>query len=208
MKSKMTRRTFLESTAKAGIAASVLPAMAAGAKTRVVLIRDAKVLGKRGKINGQVLEQMLDIAMASLTKHADAQAAWKGLFSAKDVVGVKTNEWSPLRTPSELEKSIEKRLLGCGVAKDNLSFGDRSVRGNPVFEKAGKLINVRPMRTHHWSGVGGCLKNPIMFVASPYSYHDDFCASLGQMWKDAGIVGKVKLNIMVMLTIETNNICL
>lgn len=201
MKSKsMTRRTFIENTAKAGIAASVLPAMAAGGKSRVVLIRDARVLDKDGKIDAAILGKMLDNAMASLTGAADGKAAWTAVFTEKDIVGVKTNGWNHLPTPPELEKIIEKRLLECGVAKDGLSFDDHGVRDNPVFQKAKKLVNVRPMRTHHWSGVGGCLKNPIMFVPTPSAYHDDFCAGLGQMWKDAGIVEKVKLNILVMLT--------
>ena len=102
--------------------------------------------------------------------------------------------------PAALEKIIRNALVQCSIKKENMAVSDRGVLGHPVFEKANAIINVRPLRTHHWSGVGGCIKNPIMFVNNPYDYHDDFCAPLGQMWKDAGIVGKVRLNILVMLT--------
>jgi hypothetical protein len=38
------------------------------------------------------------------------------------------------------------------------------------------LVNARPLRTHHWSGVGTCLKNYIQFVPEPSSYHDEGCS--------------------------------
>ena len=65
---------------------------------------------------------------------------------------------------------------------------------------SGALINVRPMRTHHWSGLGTCLKNPIMFVPRPADYHDDACAPIGRFWQELGLREKTKLNILVMLT--------
>ena len=64
----------------------------------------------------------------------------------------------------------------------------------------GAMINVRPMRTHHWSGLGTCLKNPIMFVPRPADYHGDSCASIGAFWRELGLREKTKLNVLVMLT--------
>jgi hypothetical protein len=43
------------------------------------------------------------------------------------------------------------------------------------------LINVRPVRTHWWSGIGGCIKNYIMFTENPASYHPDACSSLAKV---------------------------
>lgn len=196
----LTRRAFVRNTVLAGMAAALAPSFAGERKARVVLVRDKGALSPDGKPVPEVLEKMLDSAMASLFQAPDAETAWKGLFSPEDAAGVKTNAWRRLPTPPEMENIIEKKLASCGLRKENVSIDDQGVRDNPVFQKAQKLINVRPLRTHHWSGVGGCLKNPIMFADSPSSYHDDFCADLGKMWKDTGIVGKVKLNILVLLT--------
>ena len=50
------------------------------------------------------------------------------------------------------------------TAPGSVGVDDRGVRTNPVFARATALINVRPLRTHAWSGLGTCLKNYIMFV--------------------------------------------
>jgi uncharacterized Fe-S center protein len=92
------------------------------------------------------------------------------------------------------------RLLSVGVDKNDISIDDRGIRSNPIFENATALINARPMRAHHWSGVGGCLKNYIMFVPKPSEYHTDSCVDLGAIWDLPHVKGKTKLNILVMLT--------
>jgi len=56
------------------------------------------------------------------------------------------------------------------------------------------------MRTHHWAGVGSLIKNYIMFVETPWDYHDNSCADLGKLWKLPIIKDKTRLNILVMLT--------
>jgi hypothetical protein len=62
------------------------------------------------------------------------------------------------------------------------------------------LINVRPMRTHAWSGVGSLIKNYIMFVDNPSSYHEDSCANLATLFELPVVKGKSRLHILVMLT--------
>ncbi len=71
------------------------------------------------------------------------------------------------RTPKELEAAIKRRLLDAGVAEKNIDIADRGVLDNPIFLNATALVNVRPVRTHHWAGVGTCLKNYIQFVPNP-----------------------------------------
>jgi hypothetical protein len=56
------------------------------------------------------------------------------------------------------------------------------------------------MRAHAWAGVGGCLKNYIMFCPSPPDYHPDSCVDLGALWNLPAVKGKTRLNILVMLT--------
>ena len=102
---------------------------------------------------------MLDEAVRSLLGTKESLEAWQKLIKSSDIVGIKTNTWNRLATPKELEAAIKRRVLDVGVAEENIDIDDRGVLRNPVFLKATALINVRPLRTHHWSGVGTCLKN-------------------------------------------------
>ena len=91
-------------------------------------------------------------------------------------------------------------MTGACVAKERIGIGDRGVLDNPIFQQATALINVRPLRTHHWSGVGSCIKNYIMFSRTPWTWHDDSCANLAGLWELPAVKGKTRLNILVMLT--------
>ena len=102
---------------------------------------------------------MLDEAVMALLGEAKPEAAWSRLVLPSDTVGIKSNEWRFLPTPPALEEAILQRVVGAGVAEERIGIDDRGVLDNPVFQKATALINVRPLRTHHWSGVGGCIKN-------------------------------------------------
>jgi hypothetical protein len=96
------------------------------------------------------------------------------------------------------------RIQAVGVGAENIGIDDRRVLSNPVFRRATALVNVRPMRAHHWSGVGGCLKNYIMFSPSPPVYHPDSCVDLGALWNLPIVEGKTRLNVLVMLTPQFN----
>jgi hypothetical protein len=143
---------------------------------------------------------MLNEAVVALLEVTEPAAGWKRLIRPSDVVGIKSNVWRNLPTPPALEDAIRAELVGAGVATGDVAVDDRGVLDNPVFKRATAFINVRPMRTHHWSGLGTCLKNMIMFVPRPADYHGDACASLGAIWKLPELEGKVRLNILVMLT--------
>jgi hypothetical protein len=103
-------------------------------------------------------------------------------------------------TPQELESAIRRRLLDVGVSERNMAVDDRGVLHNPVFLKSTALVNVRPVRTHHWSGVGSCLKNYVMFVPDPSAYHGEACSDLGKIWTYPLVQGKTRLNILSALT--------
>ncbi|HOC42065.1 MAG TPA: DUF362 domain-containing protein [Thermoanaerobaculales bacterium] len=203
----ITRRDFVR--AGSGLAAAGLltgvgrpGAWADGepARSRVVLVRRQDALGEDGSPNGPVLHDMLNEAVAALLGVAEPAAAWQRLIRAGDVVGIKTNAWRQLPTPAVLEEAIRAEVIAAGAAPGDVAVDDRGVRENPVFKRATAYINVRPMRTHHWSGLGTCLKNMIMFVPQPSEYHGDACASLGAIWRLPEIEGKVRLNVLVMLT--------
>jgi hypothetical protein len=143
---------------------------------------------------------MLDQGVTALLDVTDPVAAWRRLISPTDVVGIKSNVWRFLPTPRELEDAVRKRVIAVGVDGGRIGVDDRGVLGNPVFEKATALLNVRPLRSHHWAGVGSCLKNYIMFSPNPPSWHGDSCADLAGLWKLPAVSGKTRLNILVMLT--------
>jgi uncharacterized protein (DUF362 family) len=169
-------------------------------KSRVVLIRDEGVLDGQGMPRPEVLERMLDDGVMALLDAPDTVAGWRRLVKPSDIVGIKSNVWSYLPTPPPLVRTIEKRLEEAGVKKDRMAASDRRVLHNPVFQNATALINARPMRTHHWSGLGTLLKNYIMFVPEPWKYHGNACERLGAIWQLPHVKAKTRLNILVMLT--------
>jgi hypothetical protein len=202
----LTRRDFLRTgsyVAMGSLMGLPWPGHAAGNKTdksRVVLIRDENLLDDSGPRLAGSLADMLDQAMQSLFDTQSAARAWQQLFHAEDIVGIKSNVWYHLPTPTVLEEILQGHLMDCGVAKQNISVDDRGVLRNPVFKKATALINVRPMRTHAWSGLGTLLKNYIMFVSSPWKYHGNACEKLAAIWQQPHVSGRTRLNILVMLT--------
>ncbi|MCP4581227.1 MAG: DUF362 domain-containing protein [candidate division Zixibacteria bacterium] len=205
-KDSINRRDFLKGAAYAGLAATVgLPldfvwADDTAGAVKVVLIRDQHVIDADGNISAEIMQSMIDQAVAALYDTENHADAWKQIVKPDDIVGIKSNEWGPLPTPSQLEQAIKTRVMEVGVAEDKLSIKDRGVLSDNVFQNATALINARPLRTHHWAGIGGCLKNPIMFTMEPSAYHDDSCADMATFWSLPILKDKVRLNVLVVLT--------
>jgi hypothetical protein len=201
---RVTRRDFLKGTAglvmAMGVGSSIPFEARAEDKARVVVIRNQKVLGTDEKLDSNILKSMLDEAILTLLDEKDIFKAWQRLFNKTDIVGIKSNSWRYLPTPEEMEQVIRRRLLDIGIPEGALAVDDRGVLNNPVFLKSTALVNVRPVRTHHWAGIGSCLKNYIMFVPSPSAYHGDACSDLGKIWTFPSVKGKTRLNILVALT--------
>jgi hypothetical protein len=204
----ITRRDFLrQAGASALVIAAGMPACGEQEmqkKARVVLIRDQNVIDGGGRVRGEILEQMFDEATATALDVNSHAEAWERIVSPTDAVGIKTNVWHNLRTPTELEDTMKARIMAVGVEEENIAIDDRGVLSDPVFGRATALINVRPMRAHHWSGVGGLLKNYITFSPYPPAYHPDSCVDLGALWKLPIVEGKTRLNVLVMLTPQFN----
>jgi len=202
-KRKISRRDFVAVGAGAAAAGLVGAGSTSAAETtpksRVVMIRRKDVLGSTGQADPEILHEMLNEAVAALFEE-DSVAAWRRMVSPSDVVGIKSNVWRYLPTPPVLEEAIRGELLRAGVKPENVAVDDRGVRTNPVFKRATAIINTRPLRTHDWSGLGTSIKNLIMFVPRPQDYHGDACAPLGAIWHLPQLEGKVRLNVLVMLT--------
>ena len=200
----ITGRDFLRLTAGTAMTATFgtgIPGEARAEPTaKVVLIRNGDILGPQDRVQEEILRSMLDEAVKNLLGTNEPLEAWQKLFKSSDVVGIKSNSWNRLPTPKELEAAIKRRLLDVGVVEKNIGIDDRGVLNNPIFLNSTALVNARPLRTHHWSGVGTCLKNYIQFVPDPPSYHDEGCSPLGKIWTYPIVKGKTRLNILSCLT--------
>lgn len=200
----ITRRDFIRGTAGMALAASFAPGIWNGAAraaetSKVILIRHPEAVSAEGKIRGEIVQSMVDEALQTLLSEKEPLPAWKRLFNTSDVVGIKSNHWRDLPTPKELESAIRQRLMDAGVSEKNIGIDDRGVRNNPIFLNSTALVNVRPVRTHHWAGIGSCIKNYIQFVPRPSEYHDNACAELARIWDLPIVKGKTRLNILCAL---------
>jgi len=202
MNPPLTRRDFLRGTTVTVLGASLgfSQNKAVQKKSRVVLIRHRDVLDENSKINPDILQGMLDEAVMKLLDESDPVRAFRKLVKPGEMVGIKTNVWSYLPTPPELEAAIKRRVIDAGVAPDRIGLDDHTVRTNPLFVNATSLINVAPLRTHYLAGVCGCIKNYIMFAESQPAYHPDSCADLGSLFKLPQVKGKTRLNVLCVLT--------
>lgn len=205
-RNSVDRRQFIKTTTAATLGATLTfgrpgeAAPAAAGKSRVVLVRDVNVLDEGGKPRAAVVQDMLDAGVKALTGKPDPQSAWKTLIRPDDVVGLKNNRWPYLKTTPEVENALKTRIMEAGVPEARFSVDDLNVLQNPVFQKATALINARPMRSHHWAGVGSLIKNYIMFVPDPSTLHPDSCADLASVWELPHVKGKTRLNVLVMFT--------
>lgn len=169
-------------------------------KEKVVLLRNKDLIDKKGRIDKAILEEMISKGICLLEGEICVKEALKKIFGKDEVIGIKSNEWAYLPTPKEIEEILKKFLIDYGVKEENIDISDRGVLRSKVFKNSTSLINVRPMRTHFWSGVGSLIKNYIMFSETPSSYHKNFCSDLGKLWELPVVKGKTRLNILVMFT--------
>jgi hypothetical protein len=202
----ITRREFIRTASAAAIAAPALlsaqqeRAAAPAGKSRVVLLRDINLLDENGQPRQDVVQEMLDTGLKTLTGQPDPQSAWKTIIKPDDIVGIKNNRWGYLQTTPQVQNALKMRILEAGVKDSNVSIDDLGVLQNPIFLRSTALINARPMRSHHWAGVGSLIKNYIMFLPEPITIHPDSCADLASIWDLPIIKGKTRLNVLVMFT--------
>jgi hypothetical protein len=202
----ISRRQFIKAASATALATPLLlsgrarTAPLEPVKSRVLLVRDLNVLDENGQPRQEVVQEMLDAGVKALTGKSDPQSAWKTLVKPADIVGIKNNRWGYLQTTPQVQNALKKRILEAGVKETNVSIDDLGVLQNPIFLQSTALINARPMRSHHWAGVGSLIKNYIMFIPEPITIHPDSCADLASIWDLPIVKGKTRLNVLVMFT--------
>jgi hypothetical protein len=199
----LTRRDFLRGTAYTTIATLMGSTRAAGGKSipdkrsRVVLVRHPDALDRNHVPNPEVIQSMLDDGLRILFQTDDPLEVWHHLIKPDDLVGIKTNVWAYMPTPKAVEDALRRGVLDSGVPAGQIRVDDRGAR--ETLAACTALINARPLRTHHWAGIGGCLKNYIVSASFPFRYHSNACASLGKIWTLPVVKGKTRLNVLVVL---------
>jgi hypothetical protein len=185
-------------------------------KSKVILIRDEKVLSDDDVVDKKIMANMLDTGMMSFAETKDPVSAWKKLFKSSDVVGVKiTLMMTPTR--EELIELIVGNLLNAGIKDENIFVWDRDQIGmgqkemfsrprrfgfdkdhiSKVVDKCTALINVPGMKSHWLSGVALSMKNWAGAVDNARKYHtEDCCSSLGELCTIPQIKTKNRLIIM------------
>lgn len=204
----VTRRDFMKGSASAMVGAALPISRTSPQETptqrpdrsKVVLVRNAEALDENSAFNGDVIQQMLDEAVTAFFEVDTPVEAFRRIVEPEHLVGIKTNGWSYLPTPAELEAAIKRRVLDVGVQEENIAMADGGVREIPVFKNADSIINVRPLRTHYLSGVSGCMKNLIRFSDSFVKWHPNSCGDLGLLQNLPEVKGRLRLNILAALT--------
>lgn len=134
---KTTRREFLKQVAITGAAVAGLPDVLEAAeglagkptaKSRVVIATDKAVLKGDGEVSTEILQKMLDQAIAKLTGSKTAAEGWRKLFKPSDVVGIKVNclFGRGVSTRPEVVQAIVHGLISANVKPDNIIIWDRS----------------------------------------------------------------------------------
>lgn len=100
---------------------------------------------------------MMDEAVTALGNVKHPIEAWEHHVKSGDLVGIKSNVWAYLPTPREIEETIKQRLCDADVKEESIRLDDRGARS--TLSPCTALINIRPLRTHWWSVIGGCIKN-------------------------------------------------
>ncbi|KPK71762.1 MAG: hypothetical protein AMJ84_05685 [Acidithiobacillales bacterium SM23_46] len=230
-KRELTRRDFVRGTACAGMGITLGMAHATAAparqpaKSRVVVIRDAKALDDKSKVQTEVLPRMLDDGLKAFAGTASTQEAWKRYFQPEDKVTIKSNVmFAP--TPPELVRAIMEGIATAGVAIDTIRVWDRNWGGKgpdqadprtwdwrPGFDansvsnavhEATALVNVPRLMNHLLVGLGAALKNWAGAVTNinvrdkdvAFAIHGDSGAEMGMLNAIPAIRKKCRLIVV------------
>lgn len=143
MKNKVTRRSFIQKTGLgiAGLSvATSFPAKAMNflspsvAKSKVVYIKNPKVIDVDGKIDTDILYKMLEQGMCEFAGTNDIAAVWKQFFTPEDIIGLKLNVnmftvfegTEMLHLYPRITDTIIKSMTNAGIMEENLILWDRS----------------------------------------------------------------------------------
>ncbi|MEY4166989.1 MAG: hypothetical protein RIR52_813 [Acidobacteriota bacterium] len=109
-------------------AAAEVPGMPGPYPGRVISVKSARSLSEDGlKINGEVVREMMERGMRSLTGEKRTSDAWKRFFDPSDVVGIKVNAGGRPWVVSTPEIVVEcvRNLMAVGVRPQQIHIFER-----------------------------------------------------------------------------------
>ena len=192
----MKRREFIRASAVLGLAAPLLPRIAAAqndrsaARARVVC---AQMTLPAGKNEQAAISSALDRGIEGLLQ-VPARQAWQRLFSSRDVVGLKVNclAGRGLSTHPSLVEAIVAKLLEIGLKPGQIIIWDRL---NADLKRGGFAINLDAQQVR-------CMGNDAVGYSSRFYEAGSVCSRLSRIvtehctalinlpvLKDHGIVG-------------------
>lgn len=196
----LTRRDFVRGSVGVTLGATgigmpqpkTVSAAEAETASKVVVVRNEKVLGLDNKVDAGILKTMLEDTVIRVTGQKTAKEAWLSLFKPTDKIGLVSTP-ALVKTHEELIQAVTAALVDAGVPKENITMA----QGGPAkIEACTALINMPGLKAHWLTGIGTVLKNYIMFSGHPRDYHDANNAKLGEIWDLPIVKGKTKLNLV------------
>ena len=144
-KSELTRREFIKKTTAGTLGFSLLSGLpslsnerifAAGltSKSKVVLVKHAKVISPAGEVDSSILKEMLDSAIINFSSEKETASYWKKIFSPSDIIGLKVNtlglsniSGSPATNHFQaITSAIINSIREAGIKEENFIIWDRS----------------------------------------------------------------------------------
>ncbi len=161
---KQNRRKFIKQSAVAttGILLAskfrMFGSTSSSGKSRVILAHSDEVIDESGRVNPELLQQLVDESILKLTGKRDLEKAWSNYFTKDDIIGLKVNgnSYSVLQgTPMAehyplITQSLFRSLGKADIPDNNAIIWERSDEelksmGYPIQKKEGSL---RIMGTH------------------------------------------------------------
>jgi uncharacterized protein (DUF362 family) len=186
MSKKISRREFVETSAKTIAAGALLASGAAQAaksppKSKVIEVTARRAVRSGRKIDSKKVRQMVKRGMAALTGEKEP---FKKLFSPKDKVGLKINCLGRPRihTHHEVVNAFAEELKAAGVKPENIVVWDRFEEHmkDCGFKMKSKGPGVLVRATESYRGDNDCLDDSDPYVCvkdSPSRREDDSKAS-------------------------------
>lgn len=205
----ITRREILKGTALGaiGLALGLNPLAAAGPnpplfaaehpKSTVALIRRANAVNQNNEVQPDIVAEMLETALQTLTGQTDGVNAFGQYLRPADTVGIKFTRCPWVRIPTEqaVIDAVTKLVRAAGVPEKQIFAQDG---GLPV-QQCTALLNLPSVKVHSLTGISAALKNYINFSGNPSAYHYDNSVKLGEVWRLPEVKGKTRLIIVDML---------
>lgn len=164
-------------------------------QSTVVLVRRKDAVTGGHRVNGEVVAEMIDEAVAAFAGVEDPAEAWRRYVKPTDVVGVKISkcQWMRVHVQQATIDAVRRRVAACGVPDDRIHVKDL---GLPA-KRCTALLNVPTIKGHRSVGIAAAVKNYInLSEKKPHTFHKGLGNRLGENWLIPATKGKTRLIVV------------